>query len=269
MKLSKELTNIRKKWYSNKIVQFNLLKAMRDREVIFMSKSENHHCLRGFFIRNDTFLEKIFDIYNIYENDYNIYLSVAKYSEIPMFNLDMRIRSKETSKWFEEKAKESIVEYDLLLDFDLDIKKIFLIKNNLLRIFHLLNFEEIMFNTYPSGTGFQLNAKSNLPIEIIKDVTKTIGERFNLKTLCTKGIGTISKIRKCEYSLVNDNVVLPFESEKTILSYNPNLYSANTILAKTLLFNRELCFFNPYKKQITFEFIKKYKLLNEEKKNVI
>lgn len=267
--ITQELINIRKKWYSKKVVYFNLLRAMRDREVIFMSKSNNAYCIRGLKINFHKYLFDCFKIYNFFERDYNIYVSVAKYNNIPTFTHRLKNRSKETSKWFKEQASLSMIDYDLFIDFDItEFKEIPLIKQQAFRLYEILCKEDIIFNCYPSGSGIQFNIKIDynaIPLDKIKPITELFKERFMLENLDLKGVGSQSKIRKCEYSLVEDRAIIPFKNSKEILKYNPKKYVYSEILKNVNLFNKGLEYNNPMLsgKRLGIDFLKKYELWSE------
>ena len=279
---SLEMLNKRKRYYSQIYIQFELLKAMKYKEVMFMSKSNNNFCIRGLFITNLEMLHKIFDVYHFYEKDYNIYCSSAHYKKLPVFGFDLTKRSAETKAFFYEDCYPEIYDYDLLLDFDLDLadNSFFKLLNDVRKIWQILYNNKIRFNCFFSGSGVQiiiLGDDININKEFfkydpetdtrqpfnynIKLLTKNMKSRFNLKSLCLKGLGTIHKVRKCEYSLVNDRVVFPVYSVRLLEEFAQFDFDCIKIMQQVFLKGRGLCVHTYQDKNNSFrDFLKKYRL---------
>lgn len=222
--LTTELINLREQYYSNKDNKNRLLLAMNKREVSFIDYDNPAWVMRGFSLRNETYLDTIFKYYNMLNNrtdmdtrNYNIYLSLAKYDFIPAFTLNLKERSAQTSKWFRESAHLHLMSYDMLLDFDrhktTSSEKL---QNEVYKMSCILDLYQIKYLMYPSGSGFQIIIDScNFPkidFNKIKRQTELIKKRFNISSLCLVGIGHMTKIRKCEYSIVNNKLVTPLNN---------------------------------------------------------
>ncbi len=245
--MTPELIAKRKKWYSSKVVQYNLIGAMKYREVIFMKLDDYSHCIRGIQISNTQALNYYFDKFDFFNKNYNIYVSVSKYTNIPKFTLNLKERSKETNRWFSEQAHVERFNYDILLDLDfnekIDYWLVFLSKCN--KMINLVNNYKIAYTIYPSGTGIQIVVYNpnfgEFGIDRVKKITTRLKKRFAIPYLCLNTIGQTTKIRKCEYSLVYDRVCLPLNDINTF-SYSD--IDSNTVLRTQHLYNRGLLIHN-------------------------
>lgn len=252
-KLNKELNLKRRRYYQNINVLFDLVNIMRDREVIFMDKNENWKCIRGLFVKSVNGLKTHFenlDMFNNYNHEnprnYNIYISRAKYTHIPLFTLDLKKRSSETQKWFKEQAKKDAYAFDLLLDFDTkDINKFYALKEEISFLIHLFEINDVCFKVFPSGNNFQIILPSEtISLENKEEQVKfqnTLRNRFNLKYLCV--VGENVEIYKCSYSLVDDKVILPFKKNlsrisQQLLNFNYKQVDSNLILDTINLYKR-------------------------------
>lgn len=251
----------RKQWYKKTYVQFELVKAMLHREVVFMDRLDNSKTIRGLFIKTTDYLNHVFKLFNFFEKDYNIYISLAKYDRIPNFTVNLKKRSNETSDWFNNKSFKSIIEYDMLLDFDrkhIKNKKMSYLdmENEVKMMVKILDYFKIEYWVYPSGNNFQIIIPSEI-FEFNRDfdrilnqntfnfkiryLTQKIKETFRLKSLCMIGIGVHNKISKCPYSLIDNNVALPlYDLDK----FNYNKMDCNSILYNYPIYKRGLIIHN-------------------------
>lgn len=230
----------RMSWYNKIYVQWELVKCMKDREVMFMKRTDNSHTIRGMFIRHVDMLQKAFQIFRFFDNDYNIYISVAKYKHIPLFTPDLRERSKFTAEWFSKKAEKEIFEYDMLFDFDMKEKANYTdMKIELEKFLDMLERFRICFSFYPSGNNFQIVIPyfvHRLQHTKITDLTRKMKDRFSLKFLDLKGIGVYNKVRKCPFSMVGDKVCFPFKS----IDYFKKYFHYDLVDSRFLLQNGEI-----------------------------
>lgn len=258
MKAETYLLNKRKEYYNKTYVLFELVKTMKNREVVFISQKYNEKCIRGLCIKSVDYLKKVFEMFDFYNMDYSIYISNAQYSTIPQFTYNLRDRSKDTIKWFRENQND-VIEYDLFLDFDAKQKENFLDMFLELKYFtRLLDREKIKYYIMPSGSGFHII----IPSEIIKlnsdyyntdlqdinsrnaligRIIKNIKIILELKYLDLIGSGTLAKLRKCPYSLVYDKVCLPLENLENFKYYSMD---SNNVLNDVFLKERGLKYRN-------------------------
>lgn len=258
-------------WYN--IAKYEIVNAMKNREILLLNPYTPSKVIRGIFIKSAMNLEFFMERFNFFENNFNIYVSCAKYSYIPNFTLNLSKRSSETSKWFKTEAKNQIYEYDFLID--LDMKNIENYSKMCSDYFFMLSFldkEKIYFNTFPSGNNFQIVIPievSNNDIEELlisaKKFINAVKYMFRIRFADLKGIGVYNKVRKCEYSLVGDKVVLPLTKEYISKSKNPFPYNEvllSNVLKTQLIKYRGLQFWNSEekenKKENFIKLLKKY-----------
>jgi len=256
--------------YYNKIfVLFELVKPMKDREVVFMDRLENWKCIRGLRVKTIDYLRlRLFDLFKFHDKDYNVYISCAKYSRIPPFTYDLSERSKQTKFWFDTSAKEDIISYDLLLDFDSKENRKDYLKE-LKGFYNLLEKEKVCFYIIFSGNNYQIVIPDNCLDKPIledtifinrKELATKIKEMFNLKYLDVSGVGVFNKIMKCPYSLVFDKVVLPLKK----FNGNDINFNAENVLTIVFVTNRGLQLHNDFgdisNKENFNKFCKKYYL---------
>jgi hypothetical protein len=155
-------------------------------------------------------------------------------------NVNLKYRSSETNNWFKDCAENEIIDYDILLDFDSkgNFKKML---RDIRFITELLNDFVIMYYIIPSGRNYQIVLKNNNVFnrEQIKEITINMKETFKLETLDLSGIGSLTKVMKTPYSIVNnENMItsqpLTMDELDNIENLDYKAFSAdNYILKKT------------------------------------
>lgn len=240
-------------YYSKLAVKHELLKAMKDREVIFMDRRDSWKCIRGLWIKSIEYLNKFFDVFDFFETDYNIYISVSKYKFIPPFTFNLKYRSEQTSNFFKTEAKDQIYNYTYLFDFDSRYREKI---NNKYEWIHDRNemIKEVLklcvflstskqfktFDVIPSGNNFQVQTQNyrHTKAEAVKKHILEIKERLNLKFLDKSGLGHDFKIMKCPYSFVGNVVCLPLfqVSEKLLNDYSA--FESENVLKTVNIYKR-------------------------------
>lgn len=243
MEEKQNLKNIRNRYYNKELIIKEIVKCMKNREVVFMDKGNNCKCLRGVKILTTSFFSWFCDHINFKNENYNIYISLAQYKNIPQ---------KDIKKWFKEESINNIESYDLLLDFDFneDINSYSIYLLQLEVFFNFLLLNKVCFYIIPSGRYYQIilpnniwefKPENNKIIQKGKDIISQIKLRFNLDFLDLKGVGVHNKIMKCPYSLVNDIICIPL---KEFNVYYDNFKIKNN---KTDCFiDRGLCLYNDF-----------------------
>lgn len=207
----------RKNWYSDEIVLKSIVNYAKYRELCFMKRENTTHCIRFLSVSSPEFLMRLFSQYHFFENDYNIYVSCAKFNKIPFFDLDLRKRKESYTEWKNNEALKSILTYDFMLDMDLNLEntKELNILSNFLTI---LNNWKITFYYYMSGNGFQIVIpssswgfdKNNIDEEMKRQklIQLKIKSLFSIYFLCEVGLLNPFRLMKCLYSLVVDKPIL-------------------------------------------------------------
>lgn len=270
--LTEEQRNKKIKWYSNPIVKKRLLDFIRFREVSLKSASYDEYCIRALSIMNESFLDYVFKFYNFFERDYSIYISDAYYKKIPFFDMNLKFRSKFTSKWFNEEAEKSIYNYTLLLDFD-NKKNFIEMKAEVFKILKILNEYKISYIIIPSGNNFQIHIDNPFffyNFEQIKNITRNIREVFNLEFLDLAGCGAKFKLMKAPFSYVNEIGLIPLNAThiNNFMDWNyKKIFDSNYILSHIILKNYygfRFNFIDNNTSKIHLDnFVNKFKLLKE------
>lgn len=258
-----EIINKRQRYYGLQFVQYELLRAMKNREVMLMDRYDHSKVIRGHFISTKQYLAYLLtrkNWLNFYNNDYNIYISCAQYRKIPVFTINLRERSNETREWFSKKAWTQIYDYDLLLDFDAKESKYWVnMLQEVYKMLALLDQFKVKHYLIPSGSAFQIVIPGEiLPFENIfkenasdpetktykvKRLVQTIKETFRFQYLDLHGVGANLKVMKCPYSCVGQNVVLPL---RNLDGFSYSLMDINTVIKEVNLFKRGPCWRNNY-----------------------
>ncbi len=120
-----------------------------------------------------------------------------------------------------------------------------------MHLFFVLIFQIILpFENFKLRTGLSKYFTKNIAQVksfnyFAKKFVTDFKERFGLKYLDLKGIGTYNKIMKCPYSLVEDKVVLPLQTEKLNNFHYYNM-DCNKVLKSVFMFKRGLCKHNDF-----------------------
>jgi hypothetical protein len=231
-------SNLKYTYYSIPFFQKLIYDVTAHKETTFKSKSFDVYCIRGLnfynkdYKKSNAFFNYVLNFYNFFKRDYNIYISCAYYNFIPFFDLNLKVRSEKTYKWFENFAESSIKDYDFLLDFDFHIGKNYkLMVREIFFILEYLQKHKVTFYIIPSGNNFQIVLKNNnlYTIEQIKNITENLKDIFKLEYLDLTTIATFFKIIKAPYCLVKNIVSFPIQNILPLNEFmkleNKNLYN--------------------------------------------
>jgi hypothetical protein len=235
-------------YYSKKWIAFQLVQAVRHREVAFVDFGGS----RGARI---DYVEYFWDYLrwcNWYKKKQRLYRSVAKYSFIPNFTLNAQIRSSYTLEWFQsEDYKKSIYEYDLFIDFDKeeDEKDLSSVYSDAKKLYEIYSDFGLPFYIVFSGSkGFQFIIDgAYLPRPVFKDnflyphkeIAERIKSMFGLSHLDLSNNGVPNRLCKIPYSVVGENVALPLDDSQ-FNSFDIENMKLNKIIQNVTLFNRGL-----------------------------
>jgi len=276
--IKRNICNVRKEYYKKIYVLFEMLKLMKDREVVFMDNEENWKCIRGLTIKSINFFKDCFEMFNFFDKNYNIYISCAKYSDIPIFNFNLKKRSEETCKWFNFESYKNITSFDMLFDFDCKDKDRKKYNTQLTNFCTLLKKNKIPFYIFFSGNNYQIIIESevwnynniNLNRKIIPEVKyiiENIRNRFGLYYVDVVGVNVSNKIRKLPYSLVNNYICLPLHyiNKNSFYTNTKKKYSMTEVMKKIRIEYRGLkmfCDLDRETNQKNFKrFLKKYHIV--------
>ena len=124
-------------WYAKEDVQYEIVKNLQDKEVIFMQpektklpKSEpgtkpkmheyddENRVIWGIKAFSVKYLKEAFDHWKFFEKRKNIYYTVDNYDDIPTFSYDLNLKYKQLEDWVKN-HKAHMKSMDFVLDFDM------------------------------------------------------------------------------------------------------------------------------------------------------
>jgi len=145
-------------WYKNTPIKFEIVKAMREREIGFMRIKEDGTLMsRGYKIHTVSYFDYFIEKIGILNKPTNIYASVAKVKNIPTFTLNLKRRAG-TMEDFNTRFDEYVTDYDLMIDLDPEEQQP--LNNDLIQqaieVSNLLDEFKITYSIRVSGKGIHL-----------------------------------------------------------------------------------------------------------------
>lgn len=189
----------------------------------------NDKKLRAITFKNASYLYKTLQLNYFYENENNLYCSVARIKQLPNFPFSSE-RTLLTKPFYEKEYKNYIVHYDLYLDFDIynenEIKnkrqKPKLIQDRIINfiteinniIFDLLRFKLKCEVVFSGNRGFKILIYNDiLNFEEIIKIHHLIKKKYNCQFLDLSGSFIPSKLMKLNNTLLfkdnKINLVMP------------------------------------------------------------
>lgn len=215
-----------KNWYDFIPAKFEMVKISQRREVAFLKPVH----IRALNLWKVDHLQKYLDLANYEDKHPNMYISVSRLKNIPIFTYVPGERQKETSVWFKKDYFKEVFAYDIFMDFDKEdgeswdeirqeVKKL-LEWFQEFKVPYVLIFSGnkgfqvvIDYQYLPEKLSFDVDENGKGKPGSIYEFTKIFQERikevFELKHLDLANNGIPNRLRKLPYSLVGDNVVLP------------------------------------------------------------
>ena len=221
--MDEEFEKLRNKWYHTDSVSFEIIKTMKYKESVFLKK--------GLVIRNLKidclmFFWKNTERYHFFEEDFNLYSSLAQFKNMPMFSFNQNKKREQSDEW-NINFKKYMVGYDLLLDFDSE-KDLNFAYSDTFRVKEIFDKRKIPYNLKFSGKkGFHIMVEyKHFPIwmkemdydtlvNTLKEFAENLSEKHKLNFL-DKSIIDIRRICKTPYSVVYPYyfVALPLSDEQ-------------------------------------------------------
>lgn len=268
-------------WYSFIPVKFEMVKISQRREVAFLKPVH----IRGLNLWKIDHLQKYLDLANYEDKRPNMYISVARLNNIPIFTYNPAERQKETSVWFRESYFKEVFAYDLFLDFDKEDGESWgPIKAEVQKLLEWFEEFKVPYVLIFSGNkGFQVvidykylpekltfevdergKGKERSIYEFTKIFQEKLKEVFDLKHLDLANNGIPNRLRKLPYSLVGDNVVLPLNDEDfrywSIEKMHKDYVMKNAVIKNRGLLERSYGLTTKQLKEDFLMFVKEFKL---------
>jgi len=147
-------------YYGNYRIQHLLIKYLKDRELALLSpKAYNfNYAIRNLRVHNTQSMQfwlKYIRMFDSPSRAYNLYYSMAKFEDgIPYRNVKDGNLKEDWAEW-NKKAKESIIEYDMLIDIDAgDFSEMDAARMSAINIKQYLDFKDAPYYLRYSGMGF-------------------------------------------------------------------------------------------------------------------
>lgn len=260
------LEKLRIQWYSNKSVMMNIIDAMKLREGAFLQLREGKKdsMMRYLKINHDIYFYKNAERYGFFNHKMNLYNSLAKLPNMPMFPFNRIKKEEQTTPYCEDQYFKDIISYDFMLDIDakeiekdkgITMKSLQFAYHEFVEIKKLFDEYEIPYWCQFSGKkGFHLRVDSvDYPIELKK---MGVVKQCNLFKKVIENIGYIrdyrfpddsifdlKRIAKTPYSVTYPLYLIAYPlTDKEIESFNLKMVSLPYRLSKVKdLFQRRTC----------------------------
>lgn len=220
--MDEDFEKLRRQWYKDENVLFNIIDHQKYRETVFIRKGVAHRCIKANAIK---YLVANFSRYHFNEEPFNIYGSLAKFPDLPMFSFN-RIQKKQQMNQFNVSFPKYMTTYDFLMDIDNEDLK--LAYSTAFKVKRVLDSKKIPYYLIFSGKkGFHFRVDyEDFPQEMkvikfpeLAQKLKRFAENFrainNLPDIDTS-IFDLRRIAKTPYSVVYPYylVAMPLTDEK-------------------------------------------------------
>ena len=235
----KGMTQLKSRYYKEISVLFEMIKVMRGRECTFLGNQVPP--IRCMKIHSLQFMRSNFDAFNFNGRLYNIYGSLARLENMPMFSFAPPERKLQQLD-FNRSFTDYVVGYEGGLDFDADdtdnMKAIWDMKE----VLDLFEGYKLPYYCKISGSGGHIGIPDfitkliepelNFIPEKMSIVGKTLKDLMILDTL-DASIFDMRRIWKIDYSLdvKSGNVALPLDRNQ-INNFNWDMVTVDSVLAK-------------------------------------
>lgn len=234
--------------------RFEMVKLAQHREFAFLKPVS----IRALNLWKVDHLPKYLQLANYDDKKPNMYISVSRLKQIPIFTYLPSERQKETSVWFKKEYFKEVFAYDLFMDFDKEkdeswedlIAEVKTLKewfdDREIPYYMLFSgnkgFQFIIDYEYlPEGFSFDVDENGHGKPGSIYEFTKIFQEKlkevFDLKHLDLANNGIPNRLRKLPYSLVGDSVCLPL-SDYEFESWSITKMHKDYVLKNIVLKNR-------------------------------
>jgi hypothetical protein len=246
-----EAIDKKKEYYSNTFVLFEMVKALKHRELAMLNhridiERKNIRYLLAF---NIDYLKKHFKRFDFDKSLTNLYMSVSLFNQnVPVFSYNLKERRKdEKYQEFNKNYKKYVKGYNLFIDIDSDwdwktaLKETLQIKE----LFDEYKLPYFILNSSFKGFHIHIPAEYMPEMEIdellikINEVVYNIKGIYDIKSI-DMSIFDLKRICKLPYSYVQDgSICLPL-SDKQLASFHPNLVKMENVMKNIKLKERGL-----------------------------
>jgi len=219
--MDEEFESMRKLWYKNENILFNIIESTKYRETAFLGE----YCVRCMKVNAVRYLQKNFDRNRFFQKPFMIYFSLSKFPNIPMFSFNQQERREQQDE-FNTNYLKFITGYDFLFDFD--NPNLMLSYSTTYKVKKIFDERKIPYSLIFSGSkGFHIRVHYEDMCDELKSMSfpdlcllfKTFAENFKLKEKLFDidlGIFDLRRIAKVPYSIAYPFyfVALPLTDEQ-------------------------------------------------------
>lgn len=229
---------------------FEIVKCLYKRELSFISpkKLEDKRVVVRFLLAlNINYLKKHLKWVNYDRKLLNMYQSVAKLNEIPVFSYNLSQRLEDPKyKEFNENYEKYVIGYDLFLDLDgkEDFNKCYEETKEIKKLFDEYKLPYYIINSSFKGFHFHIPCEYMPDVSIKELLEITYKIMYNLKGIysfsCLDLLSDLKRICKVPYSMVGDgSICLPL-SDIMFDNFKSEMVSVDNVLHKIMIKNRGL-----------------------------
>jgi len=245
-----QILNERTYWYNQVFIILEVVKCLKNRELAFLSaKSEEiKHPVRYLIAFNLEYLNKHFKRFAFEKSLMNMYHSVAKLENIPVFsyNLSER-RNAEEYQDFNRNYEKFVTGYNFFVDMDCkeDFNKGFEEAKEFKKVLDEFSLPYYCLNSSFQGFHFCIQAEYMPKMEIKELLVLICNVLYNIKgiydfTTMDISITDLKRLQKIPYSYCCDgSVCLPLTDEM-FSNFTPNMVSMKSVLKNVKIKNRGL-----------------------------
>ena len=163
-----------KDYYENTNNLNLITEGLNARETVFLNFEGK--IIRGIKANHSTYLKKNIDHYRLTDHKYNIYRSIAKFKDLPMFSWNRETRFKQYDVWTNKEVyKKHIIGYDYYIDFDNNDDDDAFVRTEVSDTSKYLLKMGVKHTIYSSGKGYHIKAK---PLQETPEYCKATTEKL-------------------------------------------------------------------------------------------
>jgi len=240
----------RKVWYNFLPVKFEIIKILKNRELAFLTKKgqEKKMAIRYILAFNISYLDKHFKRFDIEKNLMNLYHSVAKLKDIPVFSWNVKERRHtEEYQEFNEHYANYVVGYNFFVDFDgkENFEKCFAEAKEFKKILDEYHLPYYCLNSSFNGFHFVIPCEYMPQMEIKELLILICNVLYNIKgiydfTTMDISITDLKRLQKVPYSYECSGAICLPLSDEMFSNFTPNMVKMRIVLDTIIIKNRGL-----------------------------
>lgn len=243
----KEILLIREDYYNKIFVLMEMVKCLQKREFSIMEKNSKKK-FRYLYAKRVDALKLILKKLDIYNNNVNLYHSIAYLDYLPEMNFNLSKRKSSPSyQEFDKNHAQHILGADIFFDFDgkTNFKKCYEEAKEFKKVLDESKLPYYLINSSNKGFHFTIESEyfPNLEVKerfiLYTNIIFFTKQIYNFSCL-DKGAMDQKRIKKLPYSFVKDgSIALPLTDEQ-FNNFSQELVSCKNVLKNVTIKNRGL-----------------------------